>query len=265
MTERRYTDEEAREILRRAMESEQAAAEGLDHQDLIDAAEEVGISPDAMRRAADELRVESEASRELDARRRGKQRRWFGSLGTFAVVNGFLYLLDALTPGGPWFYWPLLIWGMVVALGGLRAFLPEGEDKRRRALGREIQRIRRREEKEARRRLKEARKRAHRGVEAELEAAIEDGVATLLAAAARGLSAATSALESRPPRPRSDFERYVDGRKQPGAHRGAREERDFRGSAPRSRVDAKDMGADEGADAEEVEIGRRQRAERTRR
>jgi len=245
MAEPRYTDEEAREILRRALASDQAAQEGLHHQDLIDAAAEVGISPEAMTRAADELRMEQAALTVLDERTRGRRSRWWSSLLTFATVNGFLFALDTLTPGGPWYYWPLLIWGFFVALGGLRAYLPKGEDERRRLLQKEIGRIRAHEAREARRRAKQARRHGRKGVEREIETAIEEGVAALLAAAARGLSAATTVLDgppiggSRGRRSESEFQRYVAGR---SGTAPARSSADFQAGPPRSRVPAEERG-----------------------
>jgi protein-S-isoprenylcysteine O-methyltransferase Ste14 len=41
---------------------------------------------------------------------------------TFLAVNSFLFLLDALVPGGWWFYWPLLIWGIGLLFHALCLF-----------------------------------------------------------------------------------------------------------------------------------------------
>lgn len=38
---------------------------------------------------------------------------------TYLAVNLGLFLLDVLTPGGPWFYWPLIGWGVVVLMHGI--------------------------------------------------------------------------------------------------------------------------------------------------
>lgn len=41
----------------------------------------------------------------------------------YLVVNLGLFLIDMLTPGGPWFYWPLIGWGIGVLLHALGVFL----------------------------------------------------------------------------------------------------------------------------------------------
>ena len=49
----------------------------------------------------------------------------YGHALVYAVVNAVLFVTDYLTPGGPWFYWPLIGWGVgliinaVVVLTGL--------------------------------------------------------------------------------------------------------------------------------------------------
>ena len=52
----------------------------------------------------------------------------------YAIVNTGLFLIDYFTPGGPWFYWPLIGWGVglvinaVVVFGG---FTPGSEAEER--------------------------------------------------------------------------------------------------------------------------------------
>ncbi|MGZ3461129.1 MAG: 2TM domain-containing protein [Archangium sp.] len=41
----------------------------------------------------------------------------------YLVINLGLFLIDVLTPGGPWFYWPLIGWGTVVLLHGVTVLL----------------------------------------------------------------------------------------------------------------------------------------------
>ena len=36
----------------------------------------------------------------------------YGHAMTYVIVNGALFMIDYLTPGGPWFYWPLIGWGV---------------------------------------------------------------------------------------------------------------------------------------------------------
>ena len=49
----------------------------------------------------------------------------YGHAMVYAIVNAALFTIDSLTPGGPWFYWPMIGWGIglvinaVVVLTGL--------------------------------------------------------------------------------------------------------------------------------------------------
>ena len=49
----------------------------------------------------------------------------YGHAVVYAIVNAVLFAIDYLTPGGPWFHWPLIGWGVglvinaVVVLSGL--------------------------------------------------------------------------------------------------------------------------------------------------
>ena len=58
------------------------------------------------------------------ARRRVEEIRGFYiHLVVYVLVNAFLFLIDITTsPGVFWFYWPLMGWGIAVALHALRVF-----------------------------------------------------------------------------------------------------------------------------------------------
>ena len=44
-------------------------------------------------------------------------------LSIWLVVSALLFVIDMLTPGGPWFYWPVLMWGVAVAINAVSLFL----------------------------------------------------------------------------------------------------------------------------------------------
>lgn len=199
MAERHYTDEEAKEILRRAIASEEPGAVG--HDDLIAAAEEVGISREAVEEAIAEVQIISEVDQMVLRRRARRRRGFWRSLGFYVVVNGFLFALDAVTPGGPWFHWPLLGWGLMMALSALKVFFPDDERDHREA----ARALSRRKAQEERERRKRERKRKNR----DLEDVIEDGVEMLLGALASGVKAAIDGGASRAD---GEFKRYVDRR-----------------------------------------------------
>jgi hypothetical protein len=62
----------------------------------------------------------------------------YGHAIVYAIVNTVLFTIDYLTPGGPWFYWPLIGWGVgllintVVVVAGLTP----GSDAEERAIQR---------------------------------------------------------------------------------------------------------------------------------
>lgn len=65
---------------------------------------------------------------ESDERYRRAKRRvrvlkdFYLHLINYIGVMGLLFLIDVLTGGGWWFYWPLLGWGIGIAAHGLTVF-----------------------------------------------------------------------------------------------------------------------------------------------
>ncbi|AGP36082.1 2TM domain-containing protein [Sorangium cellulosum] len=179
---RRYTEAEVRAILERALRDAQARDVG--HDELVAAAEEIGISRGAIEAASRDIehfRGEAEARAAILARRRKGFR---SHLFSFLVVNAFLFAINALTPGPWWFFWPLLGWGLGLAFHARAAL---SSDVSPRQLRRQIERsaaLARREEErrlEERRRVEqlERKQRLERSAE-ELGHAVEEGVATVL-------------------------------------------------------------------------------------
>ena len=213
----RYSDEEAQEILRRALERTSDAEVGHRHEILQEAAAEVGIAPETFERIAAEYREERLVAQNLDARRRGRIQAYWRSLGTFGLVNGFLFALDMITSGGTWFYYPLLGWGMFVALRGYRVLLPPSDEAYAKAFAKEKNRLQREHQRQAEQIARVAReaekRRAKAGKGGELERTIERGVTAFLDALARQIEPGASA-SAKPP---TDFERYVQGKQNPAA------------------------------------------------
>ena len=50
----------------------------------------------------------------------GATRAFYNVLLMYAVVNAGLFVIDSVTPGGPWFFWPLLGWGIGMLIFGER-------------------------------------------------------------------------------------------------------------------------------------------------
>lgn len=63
---------------------------------------------------------------ELAQRRAGYLTGFLWHAGTFAIVNAFFWILDALDVGGTnWSFWITLFWGLALAFHGL-AYLIDG-------------------------------------------------------------------------------------------------------------------------------------------
>lgn len=57
----------------------------------------------------------TDADRYQAARRQvAAMRDFYGHLSVYALVNAGLFTIDALSPGGWWFFWPLMGWGVAV-------------------------------------------------------------------------------------------------------------------------------------------------------
>jgi len=229
----RYSDEEVREILRRAVDR-QPDSEGLTRADLHAAARDIGISAEALDQAIADVREKREIEVYRERLRAGRKRRFLRSVSTWAVVNAGLFGIDFLTSGGEpsWFLYPLLIWGGFLALRGVRLLWSEDSDEDlRRRVRRDRERERARRDREAERRRKKEASEGRRRAEEEFEGAVERGVTALLGAAARKLDGSIpggSASQG------SEFHAYVDRRQR--EERGEDVPPSGDGQAPRTRV-----------------------------
>lgn len=226
----RYTDDQVQEILRRAIESDAAQQEGLTEAELIDAAREIGISAEHVEKAAIEVREKSAVEARRVERRRKERQRFAGSVVTYLVVNAFLALLDYMTGPGWWVQWPLVVWGLFLALDAVKLVSPKATERRDEKAER---RHRRAVERERRRRAREEARHHRSSAEVEFEQAVERGVAALLGVAARSLDELVPGGPSA--RRETDFGRYVKERER-AARGGGHQARPPQG--PRARVDA---------------------------
>lgn len=138
-----YSDEEAEEILRRSIArqaqqggflSEHAAADaqarpGVTPERLQQMAAELGVSPATLQQAEADFRQQRATEEEHRAFRQHRRDEWIEHLVTYVVVNAFLLALNwyrqhAIT----WALFPLLGWGIGVALNTLEQFQTSGDD-----------------------------------------------------------------------------------------------------------------------------------------
>jgi hypothetical protein len=171
-----YTRQEADEILRRALAA-QPATEGISHDDLVAAAREVGIPTSAIEAAAGELTADQHLSERADHIRRRRRTAFLRHLLIFLVVNGGVFFVDHADGGAYWFQYLLVIWGVILAVIGIAQLAPDRKSLLRRA-EREL-------EKERRRALRRSQRAARKEGVKEFEAAVQEGVSSLLSVAAR--------------------------------------------------------------------------------
>jgi hypothetical protein len=130
-----YNDQDAEEILRIA--SRESAASGMSRDTLMKTAEELGISPDAVARAEEQLVMKRQADRiqeedkelrkQFEDERRGK---FMADLWSYFGVNAGLIGIWWFTGHGYfWPAWVLFCWGIGVAADFASTFLAKDEAK----------------------------------------------------------------------------------------------------------------------------------------
>lgn len=113
---RRYDDQDIQAIIQRALEQQGGGKSSLTHADLLGIGEQVGVAADAMERAAHEV-MEARRATEATERVRSSRRRWLvAHAAVFALINGLLFTVNALTtPGEWWFLFSVVFWGLALA------------------------------------------------------------------------------------------------------------------------------------------------------
>lgn len=121
--ERQYSEEAARDILKRAVDMQVQERDFTETQ-LREMAEELGISETVLARAQQSWLAERETT-EVRSATIAEQRAFEAEqrsdlqthIGVFVLVNTFLFLLNLLTgPGTWWFIYPFLSWGLGLAI-----------------------------------------------------------------------------------------------------------------------------------------------------
>ncbi|MCB0078253.1 MAG: 2TM domain-containing protein [Anaerolineales bacterium] len=138
MPEERFSEEKVRGILQYALNEEMRTGDFTDQQ-LRQMAAELGISDEALARAKLNYRDESplsspsERSDELSGlgvtpqlRRQFERWRW-RNFATRLIVYGlfvlFLFVVDLVTGGDFWFYWPMIVFGFLLVFNAVRLSL----------------------------------------------------------------------------------------------------------------------------------------------
>lgn len=127
-TNRHFSSDEVSAIVRRALQS-RAASDHISYTDLLDIAQQSGISESALRQAIEEEETLGELERAKETWLLRRKSAFFRHLRTYCIVNGFLFLVNVITdPGGyVWVVWPILGWGIGLAFDAAEAFFPSND------------------------------------------------------------------------------------------------------------------------------------------
>jgi hypothetical protein len=131
MAGRAYTRDEADAILARALEMH-GRGEATSHEDLVAAAREVGVPPEAIEKAAAEILAQRRDEQELAELRARSWRGFFAHLIPYLMVSALLVFLNVMTGGWPWALIVMLGWGVGLASHLFAVAMPDPARLRRR-------------------------------------------------------------------------------------------------------------------------------------
>ncbi len=119
-----FTVGEVEAILRRALHRKRDSGE-ITREELVDTARELGLDPREVERAIREQRVVGEIESAGEEYKAFKKRKFYNHLRTYLIINGGLMLINIMTGfDDPWFFYPLILWGIGVAFHASSTFNP---------------------------------------------------------------------------------------------------------------------------------------------
>ena len=130
--EKLYPMEDAQRILQLAIAQETESGE-LSHQQLVEIAEELNISPAALQTAEQEWQIMKGKAEDHRLFQRQRLQRLQNQLIRYGIVISFLVILDFLTPGGTFMghlgfsLYVALFWGLGLSLRAWRTLQSSGE------------------------------------------------------------------------------------------------------------------------------------------
>jgi len=122
-----YEEEEAEQILRLAA-SLTSTAGAMSRERLLATAEELGISPEAVAMAEQQLAQQKTTQADRIEFDRIRRRDFYGHLLSYVLFNAFLIAVNLMTsPGYFWAAWPILGWGLGLAFLVAETFFKNSE------------------------------------------------------------------------------------------------------------------------------------------
>jgi len=120
----RFNRDEVGELIRTATRLddlvEDGEERGLTYEELVIVAGELGISAEAVAAAVSERENRARSDAKAARKKVRRRMRFIRHATLYTVVVLTLLLIDALGGGGWWFFYVAAIWGIVLALHGLR-------------------------------------------------------------------------------------------------------------------------------------------------
>lgn len=124
---RRYSEEEVSAIVRRALEGKSSHG-GITHEDLVNIAQQSGITRDQLEQAIEEQETVGEMEAAKSEWLRRHRQEFFGHLRAYLIVIFMLMVINLMTSRGYfWFVWPALGWGIGIAFHASDTFFVSRE------------------------------------------------------------------------------------------------------------------------------------------
>lgn len=121
-----YSEEEVEQILKLAARQTHGS---VDDEQLLRMAGELGISPEAVKAAAEQVRAENGEKRLRAEFEKHQLRDLWSHIGAYIIVNGAMMAMNFLHAGRiTWAWWPLVVWGIAIAFSLWETFARGSED-----------------------------------------------------------------------------------------------------------------------------------------
>jgi len=122
--EEMFTVNEVEAILRRGLNRKRDSGE-ITRGELIDTARELGLDSREVERAIREQRKYGALDSARDDFKKRKREGFSSHLRAYLIVNGALFFINLVTGvDDPWFFYPLIGWGIGLAFHAVSAFNP---------------------------------------------------------------------------------------------------------------------------------------------
>ena len=145
---RRYSEEEVSEIVRRALNLRGGPGDTIGHDELVDIARSSGISRSQLEAAIEDQEMTGQLDVYKEKWLKRHKKDFYDHLRVYAIVCGALAIMNLMTTRYPWVLWVMVSWGIGIAIHASNTFFVGDETVERGAM-RMMKKERRRREKYA--------------------------------------------------------------------------------------------------------------------